>query len=704
VTARSTRALTIGSWTLLLAIALLWPAKATGALDGAPLDGALEAILVGVCVPMLWVLHRGFLRTTAARALIMTLLGWKLVAGAVLTQQGLCIRASVRQPLDSVFLQMPIREPSGVLRSWDVRADWNGPAPQCTAIITRPLPEEASFPAWFVNITDQIIGRRDIDMTVGGVLTLRRPAVFSVVVDRGVQLSGAVGQQPFPGAAMPLAAGTHRVALTLRLTADQWRFEPQLDGRSIWSGALVTVAEPNWFDRVLGSWGWPIAAALVLALVSWWAAHALATLRPGAAALAASAAMIVAAVALALQPSLALRRGIGLMGFAALLVPVARRACNGKGVLLLVTAPWVAFFVARCFADIGRFSAFSPDDWLAYQLAGYRIYMHGYYLEGGTPAFDYQPLYRWINGALHLVFGDSSVGEHYWDAACLALGASLSYHIVRARAGFRWGMFAAAATLSTFSLGTSWYFIGRSLSEVAAAGWGFLAMLLLLRARRGSFTWVASGAAAAVLMFYTRLNHMLLIAFLPALLLPLRVPTIWRELIGGLRQVRLGAVVLYGAVSVSGLLALMWRNWLYTGNFSVLYGTSMKYNDTGLRSLDIFNPEVWSKVLHSLASFVFMNEPPSPDIRAVFVIAGVIVAIAALLQVPRFRRVPAAIVIAAFGASAGSFVAHGHPYPGRFSIHLVPLAVALSTIALSLATAARSFAPRGIRTRHTAQA
>jgi len=47
------------------------------------------------------------------------------------------------------------------------------------------------------------------------------------------------------------------------------------------------------------------------------------------------------------------------------------------------------------------------------------IYMHGFWLEAGTKTFDYQALYRWNHGALHLVFGDSSVGETYLDASCL---------------------------------------------------------------------------------------------------------------------------------------------------------------------------------------------------------------------------------------------------------------------------------------------
>src|SRR5882672_8004922 len=125
--------------------------------------------------------------------------------------------------------------------------------------------------------------------------------------------------------------------------------------------------------------------------------------------------------------------------------------------------------------------------------------MHGFWLEGGSKVFDYQPLYRWMSGLLHFVFGDSSVGEAYWDATCLLLGALVAFALVRPAAGFRWAMAAAATTLATFSLGTIWYFAGRGLSEVAAAGWAFLAALALLRAQESGPAAVAAGALAVLM-------------------------------------------------------------------------------------------------------------------------------------------------------------------------------------------------------------
>ena len=83
--------------------------------------------------------------------------------------------------------------------------------------------------------------------------------------------------------------------------------------------------------------------------------------------------------------------------------------------------------------------------------------MQGYWLEGGSTTFYFQPFYRWITGLLHAVFGDSSVGEVFWDGACLLAGALLSFRLTRAYAGFRWGLVAASPRwASSFSQRPIW--------------------------------------------------------------------------------------------------------------------------------------------------------------------------------------------------------------------------------------------------------
>ena len=146
-------------WTGLAALALLWPSRFIGVLDGAPLDGRLEAIVIGLLVPSLWWINRPALRTNSTRALVIALLVWKAGTGLVATQQGLCGRSVAAAPLHGINQGIPIEEPSGVFRSWDVRADWRHPTPASTAILPRPMATLRGLSALVLNVTDQMLGR-----------------------------------------------------------------------------------------------------------------------------------------------------------------------------------------------------------------------------------------------------------------------------------------------------------------------------------------------------------------------------------------------------------------------------------------------------------------------------------------------------------------------------------------------------------------
>ena len=678
-------------WAGLAAAALLWPGRVIGPLDGAPLDARVEAIVIGLVVPSIWWLDRHATRQTWVRVLVVALLAWKMITTGIVAQQGLCGATFAPAAINGVNQGIPIQEPSGALRSWDLRADWRAPMPECTAVLTRPLPTQDAFPAWFLNVTDPMLGSRDFTMNVRGFAETNAPHTLTIDVDRDVRLGGSVDGAPITSEPIGLAAGLHEINLSLGLKGNAWRFEPKLDGRPLWDAALVTTRPPRAIDRWLAPWAWLVTPLLALALTGGLLIRLAGRLRSANAVWLWVIGSAIAAAALASWPDSRLHRMAGLIGLAALIVPVHTRMRNLRGAFLLLGVPWLTFFAVWSLHQVGHFSVYSPDDWLTYQVAGYRIYMHGYWLEGGNAVFDFQPFYRWMTGALHLVFGDSSVGEVYWDATCLLMGALLAFYFVRVTAGFRWGLFAGAATLATFTLGTPWYFFGRGLSEIAAAGWAFLAIFFLLRGRRGHHGWAFSAGLLAVLMFYTRLNHLMFAAFLPAMFLPLRTPAIAGAVRRSLAQVRRTPVVIFAVTFAAGVLLFMARTWHYTGVFSLFYGTSLKVNDTGLRPWTLFDGAVWSKVGHSLATLVFMNEPPRPDPRAVVMIAGAAVAVAALLQLPGARRAPAAVVVAAAGACMAAFFAHAHGYPGRFSIHIVPFASALTVIAM--ARAARQVMP-----------
>jgi len=83
----------------------------------------------------------------------------------------------------------------------------------------------------------------------------------------------------------------------------------------------------------------------------------------------------------------------------------------------------------------------------------------------------------------------------------------------------------------------------------------------------------------------------------------------------------------------------------------------------------------------------------SMGISAMLVIAGVAVAVLALLRMPVCRELPAGPAVFCVAGLAGALVARGTAYVGRFSIHLMPIAVALTAcIAANVAgrVAARS--------------
>ena len=86
---------------------------------------------------------------------------------------------------------------------------------------------------------------------------------------------------------------------------------------------------------------------------------------------------------------------------------------------------------------------------------------------------------------------------------------------------------------------------------------------------------------------------------------------------------RLTSAAAYGAVFAAGVALFAARTWWYTGAFSLLYGTSLKNNDTGLRISTVLSAAPWQKVAHSLSALVWMNEPPRPDPRALLVAGGV---------------------------------------------------------------------------------
>ena len=210
------------------------------------------------------------------------------------------------------------------------------------------------------------------------------------------------------------------------------------------------------------------------------------------------------------------------------LVPAPWRVRNRRGRFLLIGIPWLAYVVAINGHQVGRWTLYGVgNDEFQFQRFAYRIFMQQYWLEGGQVTFWNQPLFRWIAGALHMLFGDSSVGQVYWDAAGVVVIALFAYRVVAPVNGFAMGLVAAILPFAMFLLGPARQFVGFGLSEISSAGLIYLAALFAMRRR------AVDALAAGILVtlgFYTRLNNFPMAIAVAAFALPLAVPAraLWR--------------------------------------------------------------------------------------------------------------------------------------------------------------------------------
>jgi len=680
-----TRAIVRVLWGLAAVAALLIPAVGGTLLDGMPLDSPVDAILIGMAVPVLFALDRSVFDKTVARILVSTLLVTKVAAAALLAPQGFCTTFRTDGPVRGPVEAIEFDEPAGLMRSWDVRAHWGAGTPACSAITRRDYATRLDFPAWFVNLVESANPpRHELNLDMRGIVTVSESGrlAFGTLPEMRPSLTAddALTMAGDGRVEASLTPGSHRVELRARVSGGEWRVVPSWNGQSLWSSALVTRVAPSSIDvalwRVLPMEG----ALLSLALIGYWFVVALRASPLDRASIGWLALASLAAVFFAWVPMLA--RFAPLAIGVVIVASVARRNnVTPPAATWLIAVPWLVFAGALAARHVGEFSLYTRgNDWLTYQISAYRIYLYGFWLEAGEKLFYYQPLYRWIAGALHLAFGDSSAGELFWDGACLTIGALLAFSISKSMVGAQAAVVISMTTLAVFTLTPIWYLIGRGLAEISAAGFAWAAALLLSRARTSGLAAVIGAGVFAVLAFYARLNQMLFAGALLVFLLPLETPSrALRHPAALLRSIRASHIAAYVAVLATGVALLALRAWFYTGQPSVFAGTSFGLNHTGLAPSTLLSLPVWRSVSHSLFAEMIVNEVFDP--RGLLVYAGCVTAALALLQVPVFSRIPLVASVSVIGALAGALVAHAHGYPGRFSVHLVPLATTSAMLA-----------------------
>jgi hypothetical protein len=666
-------------WALLLVLAVLWPGRIVGPLAGIPFDKRVD-VLVAAVLPVLWVLAPAFLNTRRARIVIGGLLVWKVAAWLLLTQTGLC----------ATFLADPNGAGGMVIQpSWDTRALWSLQG-RCSAVFARPYRELEEFPAWTINLLPEAVrppaGSFALDVR-GVVETPRRSELTVDMADASVV--GTVDGEAFGNTASPrvLEAGAHRVDLRVLLRGVHWRFVPELNGRSLFDVARTYVSTPSRLDVLLGGLSAWVTPAFVIALLALWGAYAVSLLQPSLPILGWSvgAAAVAFAIGASVEPPLV--RYSMLLLFSAVAIPVQPRVWTLRTAFMLVAVPWLAFFAGRSLHDLGRLTVYTMgDDWWTFQRHAYRIFIEGFWLEGGEKTFWNQPLYRWIAGTLHLLFGDSSAGEMYLDAFGVAVGAMFAFDVVSRLAGFRIGLVAAIVVLNVTMLGPNWYGIGRGLSEIVAASCVYLAAFALRESRHRTAAYAAIAGLWAAVAFFTRLNHLLLLVAMVVLLLPdeveagsvFRVRDLWRRL-------PKTAAAVYLTCVFSAVVAIAARTWYYTSHFSLFLGTQRDLVSTGLGLSTMFSRVAWVRALESVAMVATVQDPPRLDIRVIGVTAGVLCAVCGLLGMPIVRRLPLGLAGFCAGAIAGGFIVRGSAYAGRFSVHVVPVAIPVAIASLTLA-------------------
>ncbi len=681
------------AWCAFTLLVLIWPANIAGVFDGAPLDGGLEAIALGLVVPVLCWFHSGFFRTRSAKILII-LIAILRIADAQFTQGGLCVRFDPQRQI--------VKDQAGRPHSWDVRADWLSPDPRCSAVMTTGWTEYKRFPVWFFNLAppDNNLPTADdrppyttLKMTVVGYLHAADGGSLDLQVGRYTPTTMVVDGQPAEQTGdasyrIDLAPGVHLLQIDSTLHGNDWHFNAAFNQRPLGSAGfpLVTIDRPSAHDRSLARpFVAGLAGMLIAAFVVAWMAAAIRAWGDGPT----WAWSVAASMALAY---LAPRAGNGFvtselarwsvvaLALAALL-PVREQLRTVRGAFILIGIPWLVFIGVAAFDHVARFSFYAGgDDQWTFQRFAYRIYLQGYWLEGGEPTFWFQPGYRWIAGAWHMVFGDSSLGEFHWDGICFAIMAMFAFALVNRAAGFRWGLIAAALVLGLVVRGAPWLYWGTGLSEAAAAGFIYGAALAAMFAENWRLRLVAGVLAA--LGFYVRLNNLPLAFAIAVFAIPgdVRARDAWTPR-AWLRRVDWRTAVTVSGIVGIGMVLFALRTWYFTGMFSFFQGTTINVNaihQPGMPPLEFLR-----RVFDSAWMVLSMNDPPRFVWYATPLMAAPFAAVGALAGVPRLRDLPLSMVLFFFASISGALVARGVAYSGRFSTIVLGSACALTIAAIA---------------------
>ena len=659
--------------------ALWWPGRLTGIFDGAPLDSAPDAIVLGLILPVLLAALPTVGRDRRVQIVVMALLAWKMLSFVALTQDGLCARVIPLRPV--------LHSTSGALKNWDLRTDWLTADPRCTAITDRPYVDERLFPLWLPFSFSAAASESTAiaQLTMSGTVIAKQAGELRLWTSPTVDARLSVDGKPARADGEPVTAGEHHLLIDARVSGSNWILAPLWNGRNLFASMTATVAPPSALDAIVRPWGNLIAFALVVALLVLTLQRTCEEIREwrmlgwiGASAM--GGVLLVAVV-----PGRVWHYALLLL-FTACAIGVPDRLRTLRGAFLLLAPAWLAMVILDTYYDqgFGRMDAIAAgNDWWTFQIAAYRIYMEGYWLEAGEPTFWYQPFYRWIAGALHMVFGHSQVGENYWDALAILVMALFSFEAVRTVRGFTWGCAAGVLALVAMVSGPGYIFIGRGLSEISSAAFIYLAAIVLICARdRRTMRPVVVAGCLAILGVWTRLNNLPMALAIVVFAWPLSEPAsmVWRPR-SWLSRVWVAPVIVVPALIALGMVLFALRTWYYTGVFSIFYGTQAGTLAVWRSGMTFGN--VARNMIDSVMMVATTTDPPAYHNGALPILAGAALSVAALSGLGVVGRLPFALIAFTLGAFSSALVARGNAYPGRFSIHVIGATVAVVMCALA---------------------
>ena len=223
-------------WRVIAILAVLWPSRLSGILDGAPLDTLVEVAPLGLIAPVLVWLHPVVPPACRRSVLVaVAILGLKIAAALTLQQQGWCLTFTPAKPM--------VRDSTGKPHAWDIRADWLADDPVCSAVMSRSYRDTRDLPVWFFNLPPPDDTPHRAGYGVGEIPVRDADRVHRRAGRRHVRpcrpdrrrmrrcsIDGRASMRDEPGRhQVTLTRGTHLVQLDAMLLSKHWPIVPDLE-------------------------------------------------------------------------------------------------------------------------------------------------------------------------------------------------------------------------------------------------------------------------------------------------------------------------------------------------------------------------------------------------------------------------------------------------------------------------------------------